>query len=75
GALKFYTARPIVRWDEITPAQWPEVKKHAAEKGYQWHALLLPFEVEAARSRLGGKWTNLGMLDQTSLWRIDLNSE
>src|SRR5262249_43969164 len=75
GALKFYTSRPIVRWDEITPGQWPVVKKHAAEKAYQWYALLAPHEVEAARSRLGGRWTKLGALDQTSLWRIDLNSE
>src|SRR5262249_48320611 len=35
GALKFYTSRPIVRWDFITPENWPEVKKQAAEKGYQ----------------------------------------
>jgi hypothetical protein len=74
GALKFYTDRPIVRWDEMTPGQWPEVKKRAAERGYQWHALLLPFEVEEAQKRLGGKWTKLGMLDQTSLWKIELAS-
>jgi Bacterial membrane protein YfhO len=75
GALKFYTTRPIVRWDGVTPMQWPEVKKHAADSGYQWYALLWPFEVEEAQKRMGGKWTKLGMLDQFSLWRVELASD
>ncbi len=72
GALKYYTSRPIVRWDEITPEQLPVVKKHAAEKGYQWYALLSPEEIEDAQKRLGGRWTKLGALDHISLWQIDL---
>jgi hypothetical protein len=75
GALKFYTSRPIIRYDWVTPEQWPEVKKHAAERGYQWYALLQPFEIEDAKKRMGGKWTKLGMLDQISLWRIELASD
>jgi 4-amino-4-deoxy-L-arabinose transferase-like glycosyltransferase len=75
GALKFYTSRPIVRWDAVTPGQWPEVKKRAAERGYQWYALLWPFEIEEAQKRIGGRWTKVGMLDQFSLWRIELTSE
>jgi Dolichyl-phosphate-mannose-protein mannosyltransferase/Bacterial membrane protein YfhO len=75
GALKFYTDRPIFRWDAVTPGQWPEVKKHAAERGYQWYALLAPSEVEEAQKRLGGKWTKLGMLNQIGLWQIEPTSE
>jgi Bacterial membrane protein YfhO/Dolichyl-phosphate-mannose-protein mannosyltransferase len=75
GALKFYTDRPIFRWDAVTPGQWPEVKKHAAERGYQWYALLFPSEVEEAQKRLGGKWTKLGMLNQIGLWQIEPTSE
>jgi len=75
GALKFYTNRPILRWNAVTPEQWPEVKKRAAERGYQWYALLIPSEIEEAQKRLGGKWTKLGTLDQTSLWRIEPASE
>jgi dolichyl-phosphate-mannose-protein mannosyltransferase len=71
GALRFYTERPIVRWDWLDPERWPVVKKNAAERGYQWYALLWPFEVEEAQKRLGGKWTKLGMLDQISLWQIE----
>jgi len=75
GALGFYTERPIVRWDWVDPERWPVVKKNAAERGYQWYALLMPFEVEEAQKRLGGKWAKLGMLDQMSLWRIELDSD
>src|SRR4030095_9901417 len=75
GAWKFYPNRPIVRWDWLRPEQWIEVKKHAAEKGDQWHAFLWSNEVEEAQKRMGGKWTKLGMLDQFSLWRIELTSE
>jgi 4-amino-4-deoxy-L-arabinose transferase-like glycosyltransferase len=71
GALKFYTSRPIVRWDFITPENWPEVKKRAAEKGYQWYALLWPWEIGEAQKRISGKWTKMGALDQSSLWRIE----
>jgi len=74
GGLRFYTERPIVRWDWVDPERWPMVKKNAAERGYQWYALLMPFEVDEAQKRLGGKWAKLGMLDQMSLWRIELAS-
>jgi hypothetical protein len=38
------------------------VKKRAAERGYQWYALLMPFEIEEAQKRLSGKWTKMGMV-------------
>jgi hypothetical protein len=75
GALKFYTERPIFRWDYTFPPEWTVVKNHAAEKGYRWYALLLPFEIDDAQKRLGGKWVKLGMLDQVSLWQIDPTSD
>ncbi len=75
GALNFYTGRPIVRWDRLEPAQMATVKKRAAEKGYQWYALLMPFEIEDARNRIGGKWTELGMTGPISLWRIEFASD
>jgi hypothetical protein len=75
GALGFYTERPIVRWDFLRPEQWAELKIRAAEKGYRWYALLMPFEIEDAQKRLGGKWTKLGMQGPTSLWQIEPASE
>jgi hypothetical protein len=75
GALGFYTQRPIVRWDCLKPDQWSTVKKHAAERGYQWYALLLPYEVEEAQKKIGGRWTIVGMLDQVGLWHIEPTSD
>jgi len=71
GALKFYTDRLIVRWDFVEPAQWPVLKSRAAEKGHQWYALLMPFEIEEAQRRLSGKWVRVGTFNQLSLWQID----
>jgi hypothetical protein len=75
GALWFYTERPIVRLDWTWPHQWSAVKKRAAERGYQWYALLMPFEIEEAQKRLSGKWTKMGMVGPVSLWRIEPSSE
>jgi hypothetical protein len=74
GSLGFYTQRPIVRWDWLDPVNWPTVKKHAAERGYRWYALLMPFEIEEAQKKMSGRWTKVGMLDQVSLWQIEPDS-
>ncbi|GEM_PF-166433 len=71
GALKFYTQRPILRWDMVTPDQLKLLKERVAERGYQWYALLHPHEVEDAQKRLPGKWVQEGTLRHVSLWRIE----
>jgi hypothetical protein len=76
GALKFYTERYYVRWDQVgTPEQWQLLKQHAAERGYRWYALLMPHEIELAQRNLPGSWTNLGEYRQVSLWQIEPVSE
>jgi hypothetical protein len=71
GAIKFYMSRPIVRHERVGADQWQTLQARAAEKGYQWYALLLSQEVEEAQKRLPGRWTRLGMLRQISLWQIE----
>lgn len=71
GALKYYANRPVVRYDRVEPGQWRELTARAAGKGYRWYALLMPHEVEPARSRLAGRWTQLGAMRNISLWRIE----
>jgi 4-amino-4-deoxy-L-arabinose transferase-like glycosyltransferase len=71
GALKFYTQRLIVRWDMVEPSQWILLKERARERGYQWYALLMQFELEDAQKRMPGKWEKIGTVEQVSLWRID----
>jgi hypothetical protein len=75
GALGFYTGRPVVRWDWLKPEQLSVMKKHAAERGYRWYALLLPFEFEDAQKKIGGKWTKVGTLDPVILWQVELTSD
>jgi len=71
GAIKFYTGRPIVRYERVGADQWRALQARAAEKGYQCYALLLSQEIEEAQKRLPGRWTRLGMLRQISLWQIE----
>jgi hypothetical protein len=71
GALKFYTRRSIVRYERVEPNQWHLLKERARERGYQWYALLMPFEIEDAQKRMPGKWEQLGAVDEISLWRIE----
>jgi len=71
GALKFYTGRPIVRYERVEPDKWQTLQTRAAEKGYRWYALLVSQEVEEAQRQLPGRWTKLGTLRQISLWQIE----
>jgi hypothetical protein len=71
GALKFYTARPIVRWDETAPEQWKLLKQRTDEQGYKWYALLAPYEVDDARKRVPGRWRPMGAVEPISLWQVE----
>src|SRR5262249_29565768 len=71
GAIKFYTGRPIIRYERVGADEWQTLQAHAADSGYQCYALLLSQEIEEAQKRLPGRWTRLGMLRQISLWQIE----
>ena len=73
GALKFYTGRPIVRWDLVEPPQMDALKWTARAQGYYWAALLLPEEVEPAQRRLPGRWQLITEVGSVSLWMIDFD--
>ena len=71
GAIRFYTGRPIIRYERVGAEEWQTLQARAAESGYQCYALLLSQEIEEAQKRLPGRWTRLGMLRQISLWQIE----
>ncbi len=73
GALKFYTNLTPVRWDWIDPRQVPLLQERARAEGYQWFALLAPFENEELQKRLPWGWTKLGTRGDVTLWRLDSN--
>lgn len=71
GALKYYTGRPIARWDAIRPERFL-VLRHAAEThGYRWYALLWPFEEQDFRKNLPGRWERIGTIRDIGLWRLE----
>lgn len=70
GALKFYTGRSIVRWDYVTAEMWPRLDKQVRQADCQFFALLLPHELNKARQSVPGEWTELGRLQNVSLWQI-----
>jgi hypothetical protein len=71
GALRYYTNLIPVRWDRIDPEQVPVLREHARTHGYQWFALLFPFENEEPEKRLPWGWTKVGTLRNATLWRLD----
>ncbi|HEY3122570.1 MAG TPA: hypothetical protein VGK70_00735, partial [Thermoanaerobaculia bacterium] len=73
GALKYYTNLTPVRWDWIQPGQVPLLRERARAEGYQWFALLFPFENEELQQRLPWGWTKMGTLREATLWRLDSN--
>jgi len=73
GALRYYTNLTPVRWDWIQPGQIPLLRERARAEGYQWFALLFPFENEDFQKRLPWGWTQMGALREVTLWRLDSN--
>jgi 4-amino-4-deoxy-L-arabinose transferase-like glycosyltransferase len=72
GTMKYYTDRPTLRYDALTPELWSVVKDHVKEKGYQLYALLMPYERSIAPPKIPGKWTLIDTYNgHTTLWKID----
>ncbi|NOT63272.1 MAG: YfhO family protein, partial [Acidobacteria bacterium] len=74
GALRFYTNRPILRWDHTFPQQWPMLTQQLTEKGWRFYALLMPHEVKDAQERLAGKWIDMGAYQHIRLWQVEVAS-
>jgi hypothetical protein len=71
GALKYYTGRPIARWDAIRPERFPELRQAVEERGSRWYALLWPFEEADFRKNLPGRWERIDTVRDIGLWRLD----
>lgn len=71
GALKYYTGRPIARWDAIRLGRFQDLRRAAQEHGYRWYALLWPFEEPDFRKNLPGRWEQIGTIRDIGLWRLE----
>jgi hypothetical protein len=70
GALHFYTDHSVLRYDSVAAWQWPHLKRRILESGYEFYALLLDGEVDAAQQNVPGYWTEVGRFRHAALWRI-----
>lgn len=70
GALRFYTGFTLVRWDQIQPADYAALAAALRASGRPLYAALFPFEEEEAlKTRLPGRWTQIGNVRQATFWR------
>jgi hypothetical protein len=70
GGVKYYTGRPVVRYERLSLDQWSELRSHAEAQRYGFYALLKESEVEEAQRRLPGEWVRLGSQRDVTLWQI-----
>ena len=70
GALYYFTDYTLLRYDQMGPAVSGEVLASLKSEGRPLYAVLFPFEVDAL-SRLPGRWTRVGSVNDVGIWRCD----
>ncbi len=71
GTITFYNTQPIVRWDQITPAQFALLRRAAAAHHRPLYAALFPFEQGPLKGRFGGPWRVVGREGGVEFWRLE----
>jgi hypothetical protein len=71
GAVTFYNTQPLVRWDQITRADFDLLRRTAARQHRPLFAPLFGFEQAPFREKFGGHWTVLGRAGDVVFWRLD----
>ena len=71
GTVTFYNTQPLVRWDQISPADFARLRRAAARQHRPLYAPLFPFEKPLLQARLGGAWTAVGEAGNITIWRLD----
>jgi hypothetical protein len=74
GAIYYYTHFPVLRWDQITPAEYEKYRSLAQSAKRPVCALLFDMEErEALQEKCRGDWTKVSTLRNTSLWRLNFS--
>ena len=71
GALKYYTDRPVARWDALQPGRFGDLRAAARARGRGLYALLWPFEEADFAARVPGSRKRIGAWRDITLWRLD----
>lgn len=71
GALRYYTDFQPVRWDWLTPGDFPIVRTQAEAKGYRLFALGVPWEQVDMFKNAPGTWKLIGTVRDVKLWELE----
>lgn len=75
GALYFYTDFPILRADQIEPADFARYAAAARGAGRPIYALLIDgFDEPLLREKMPGTWTRIGSVRATGFWELTASS-
>jgi len=71
GAAYYGSTRPIIRWDQIKPADFGRIAAACRAQKRPIFAILFPFEVgPALKEHLLGDWEQVGVVREASVWRL-----
>lgn len=59
GALYFYDHRFSVRYDNLTPDRFQELRAYAGNAGLQWYAVVFEWELPELQAKMPGRWTKV----------------
>jgi len=71
GAYLFYADRLSVRYQEIDPQRFEELRGYAGNAGLKWYALIFDWEEKELRERMPGRWTKVNGMRNVVLLRLD----
>jgi 4-amino-4-deoxy-L-arabinose transferase-like glycosyltransferase len=71
GAIYYYLENPVLRWDQVDPAQFGRFATQAAAAGRPVFALIFEAEVKPAlEERCPGEWVRVNRVHNIGLWRL-----
>ncbi len=70
GALEYYTDRPYVRWNALTPERFAELRRKTEEQGQRFYALIFPGEEPGFAQATHGNWRRIGAMKNVGLWEL-----
>ncbi|MBC7368021.1 MAG: hypothetical protein H7343_14610 [Undibacterium sp.] len=70
GALYYYTAFPILRWDQMSPAEFAAHAAHLTRAGRPLHLVIFVSEENyVLNERVPARWEKVAVIAQRSIWR------
>lgn len=71
GAMRAYGGGTFLRYDYVEAPRFPAIRRKIEERGFRLYALVFPYELSDAATRMPGKWTYLESNRDASLFRLD----